>query len=86
MNRGNQVRGLLAEYGVVLPKGLRSPRVQVLLILEEVEQPLTAVSRDFIKPLYRKLVGHNKQIGEIEKELADLVKYNFSSDCQTLGR
>jgi transposase len=73
---GNQLRGLLAEYGVVLPKGLRYLRAQVPLILEDTEQPLTVVARDFIHRLYRELVGHDKQIGEIEKELFALVEQN----------
>jgi transposase len=73
---GNQLRGLLAEYGIVLPKGLRYLRAQVPLILEDAEQPLTVVARDFIHRLYRELVGHDKQIGEIEKELAALVEQN----------
>jgi transposase len=48
----------------------------VPLILEDAEQPLTVVARDFIHRLYRELVAHDKQIGEIEKELAALVEQN----------
>ncbi|MES9861931.1 MAG: IS110 family transposase [Candidatus Thiodiazotropha sp. LLP2] len=79
---GNQLRGLLAEYGVIIPKGLRYLRAQVPLILEDAEQPLTVVARDFINRLYRELVGHDKQIDEIEKELAALVEQ--SDDYQRL--
>ena len=32
---GNQLQGLLAEYGVVIPKGLCYLRAQVPLILED---------------------------------------------------
>jgi transposase len=64
---------LLAEYGVVLPKGLRYLRTQVPLILEDAEQPLTIMARNFIHRLYRELVGHDKQISEIDQELAALV-------------
>jgi transposase len=35
---GNQLRGLLAEYGIVLPKGLRYLRAQVPLILKDAER------------------------------------------------
>jgi transposase len=79
---GNQLRGLLAEYGVVLPKGLRYLRAQVPLVLDNAEQPLTVVARDFIHRLYRELVGHDKQIGEIEKDLSALVEQ--SDDYQHL--
>jgi hypothetical protein len=46
------------------------------LVLDDAEQPLTVVARDFIHRLYRELVGHDKQIVEIEKELAKLVEQN----------
>jgi transposase len=48
----------------------------VPLILEDAEQPLTTVARGFIHRLYRELVDHEKQIGEIEKELFALVEQN----------
>ncbi|MCU7878609.1 MAG: hypothetical protein KZQ84_17765 [Candidatus Thiodiazotropha sp. (ex Lucinoma borealis)] len=56
---GNQLRRLLTEYGIVLPKGLRYLRAQVPSILEEVEQPLTVVARGFIHRLYRELIDHD---------------------------
>jgi transposase len=71
---GNQLRGLLAEYGIVLPKGLRYLRAQVPLILEDAENTLTTVARSFIHRLYRELVEHDKQISEIETELSTLVE------------
>jgi hypothetical protein len=43
---GNQLRGLLAEYGIVLPKGLRYRRDVVPSILEDAEQPLTTVAKN----------------------------------------
>jgi hypothetical protein len=60
---------LLAEYGVVLPKGLRYLRAQVPLILEDAEQPLTVVARDFIHRLYVKgrfLQAVNRWVCECE--------------------
>ena len=71
---GNQLRGLLAEYGIVIPKGIRYLRAQVPLVLEDAEQPLTVVARDFSNRLYRELVGHDKQIDEIESKLSALVE------------
>jgi transposase len=41
---GNQLRGLLTEYGIVMRRGLRYLRTQVPLSLEEAEQPLTVVA------------------------------------------
>lgn len=73
---GNQLRGLLAEYGIVLPKGLRYLRAQVPMILEDAEQPLTVVARGFVHRLYRELVGHDRQISELEAELSALLEHN----------
>jgi transposase len=73
---GNQLRGLLAEYGIVIPKGLHHLRSQVPLILEDAEQPLTVVARNFIHRLYRELVSHDKQISEVKKELVALAEQN----------
>ncbi|MES9830609.1 MAG: IS110 family transposase [Candidatus Thiodiazotropha sp. DIVDIV] len=73
---GNQLRGLLAEYGIVLPKGLHYLRAQVTLILEDADQTLTTVARGFIHRLYRELVGHDKQISEIQTELSTLLVDN----------
>ncbi|MEW8525578.1 MAG: IS110 family transposase [Candidatus Thiodiazotropha endolucinida] len=72
----NQLRGLLAEYGVILPKGLRYLRAQVPDILEDAEQPLTVVARGFIHRLYRELVTHDKQLSELEAELSVLFEHN----------
>jgi transposase len=77
---GNQLRGLLTEYGIVLTKGLRYLRAQVPLVLVDVEQPLTVVVRNFINHLHRELVGHDKQIGEIEKDLPALIEQSKDAD------
>jgi transposase len=73
---GNQLRGLLAEYGVVVPKGLRYLRAQVPQVLEDAENGLTTVCRGFVHRLYRELVGHDKQISEIETEMSTLLEGN----------
>jgi transposase len=70
----NKQRG--SHHGVVLPKGFSYLRAQVPLILEDAEQPLTIVAKEFIYRLYRELVGHDKQIDEIYQELAALVEQN----------
>jgi transposase len=73
---GNQLRGLLAEYGIVLPKGLRYLRTKVPSILEDAEQPLTTVARSFVHRLYRELIDHDKQICQVEAEQSALVEQN----------
>ncbi len=72
----NQLRGLLAEYGVIIPKGIHYLRSQVPDILEDAEQPLTVVARRFVQRLYSELTVHEKQINEVEAELFALVEHN----------
>lgn len=72
----NQLRGLMAEYGVVLPTGIRHLRHQVPEILENAEQPLTSVARQFIHRLYRELIHYDETIKTLEDELAALLKHN----------
>ncbi len=72
----NQLRGLMAEYGIVVPVGLHNLRKLVPDILENAEQPLTPVARTFIHRLYRELTHHDQQIEALEEELAALLKHN----------
>jgi transposase len=72
----NQLRGLLAEYGIVLPKGIHHLRSQVPLILEDAEQSLTVVAREFVHALYRELITHDEQINQYEQSLAALLETN----------
>ncbi|MDH5803363.1 MAG: IS110 family transposase [Gammaproteobacteria bacterium] len=72
----NQLRGLMAEYGIVLPKGLSHLRKQVPHILEDAQQPLTTVARGFIHRLYRDVIRLEKDIDEVSNELLALLKHN----------
>lgn len=72
----NQLRGLMAEYGIVIPKGLSHLRKQVPLILEDAEQPLTTVARRFIHRLYHEVIELEKDIDELTDEMVSLLKHN----------
>jgi len=73
---GNQIRGLLAEYGLIMPKGISHVRTKIPAILEDAENELTVVARGFIQRLYRELIEHDRQISELEDELESLLKEN----------
>jgi len=72
----NQLRGLLAEYGVVLPKGLSYLRKDVPFILEDPEQPLTEVARRFIHQLYGEVMELEQRIQSFTEEMVALLKNN----------
>ena len=51
----NQTRGLLAEYGIVIKKGVPAVRHQLPLILEDADNGLTALSRELFAELLEEL-------------------------------
>jgi transposase len=59
---GNQIRGLLAEYGVILPQGVSHVKHKLTGILEDAENELTAKAREIFNRLH-------KQFNELEKEI-----------------
>lgn len=69
----NQLRGLLAEYGEVLPKGIAHIKRQLPLILEDSSNELTPVSRGFITRIALNIRLCTKQITDIETELQQLL-------------
>ena len=49
---GNQIRGLLMEYGIIIPKGISFIRKQIPLVLEDAENGLTVLFRELLSELY----------------------------------
>lgn len=72
----NQLRGLLAEYGVIMPLGLHKVRQHVPEIIEDAEQPLTDIARDFAHRLYQELLTHDQRISELDTQLSNLLAQN----------
>lgn len=57
-----QIRGLLAECGVVLPKSVSLLRKELPYILEDAENKLTTVARSFINEMNEEIVVIEAQI------------------------
>ena len=72
----NQMRGLLAEYGIIFDKKIAVLRQQVPLILEDANNPLTMVAREFIHGLYSELLAIDKNIKQNEKSTQHLLENN----------
>lgn len=51
----NQIRGLLAEYGIVLPQAIARLRREVPLVLEDAENELTVRGRELIASMLQEL-------------------------------
>lgn len=78
----NQLRGLLMEYGIVLPKGISHVRKRIPDILEDAENSLTPLFRALLNDIYSEIIHSDKRIKILEDKLALLSKHN--EDCQRL--
>ena len=68
--QSNQMRGLLYELGIVIPKGIAYIEMQLPQILEDAENGLPDISRS----LFARLFEHFRQLGRQVKELESQIK------------
>jgi transposase len=65
----NQTRGLLAEYGIVLPQGVNQVRKHLPFILEDAENGLTGLAREFFADLGVRLRELDEQVAQSERRI-----------------
>jgi transposase len=65
----NQIRGLLLEYGLVIPQGIYRLRKQLPRILEDAENGLTMDFRDVLESLSTELSDIDGRIAEATKRI-----------------
>jgi transposase len=58
----NQIRGLLAEYGVVIPQGMAQVRQKLPFILKDAEHGLTMLAREWLQALAAELQAVDQRI------------------------
>jgi len=80
--QANQIRGLLMEYGVVIPKGISYVRKEIPCILEDATNELTFVFRELLNELYDEMVHLDKRIKMLEDKLEIICREN--KNCQRL--
>lgn len=78
----NQTRGLLAEYGLVIPQGAASVRKAVPLILADAENGLTPRFRELLDREYQRLVGLDEELDWFKEQLQQQSKQD--EVCQRL--
>lgn len=83
----NQMRGLLSEYGVIVEKKIAVLRKEVPYILEDAEQPLTVVAREFIAGLYEELKKYDQLIDAKDRLIRELMQSNedYHRICEVPG-
>jgi transposase len=72
--KGNQIRGLVAEYGLVAPKELSSLRRAIPCWMEDADNGLSACFRQLLDGLWRDLRAVDDRISELDRTIADLAQ------------
>jgi len=67
--QANQIRGLLTEFGLVMPVGIRSIGRKLPGFLEDAENGLSTVSRALFARLFEHFRALDRQVEELEREI-----------------
>ena len=77
--QGNQIRGLLSEFGVIIPQGIRSITKQIPEILEDGENGLPGTMRNLLERLTENLKEMDRQVKELEEKIQLWHRENVAS-------
>ncbi len=82
----NEIRGLLGEYGIVLPRSIQNVRGRLMPVIESEEgmEKLSPRARDFFRELYSELVELDKRIDGFDKRIGAV--FQASEACQRLAK
>ena len=80
--QANQIRGLLMEYGLVIPKGITYVRKAIPGMLEDADNELSALFRELLQGLYNEMVHLDERIAALEIQLKTLCDQD--ENCQRL--
>lgn len=76
----NQIRGLLNEYGIVLPAGTSRLQRAIPHLLEDAENGLTCEARHYLDSLHREWCSLNEQIKEVDQSIARAAKRSEATE------
>lgn len=80
--QSNQIRGLLSEFGIILPQGLASLREGIPIVLENAENGLPDRFRAVLLCLWQNLLVQIDHVNDLTKQLEQAIKSN--DICQQL--
>lgn len=72
----NQIRGLLAEYGIIMAQGISNVRKQLPLILEDAENELSILGRRLFNNLYEQLQDIDKKVQQYDLQIQQYCQSN----------
>jgi transposase len=67
--QANQIRGLLTEFGIVIPQGIGHIAKRLPEILEEGENGLPGMMRQLLRRLGENLMEMDNHVGEMERQI-----------------
>src|SRR5512144_2232743 len=67
--QANQIRGLLAEYGIIIPQGIDNIAPRLPAILEDGENELPGVFRELLHRLGEHLKELDRQVRDLEQQI-----------------
>lgn len=77
--QSNQIRGLLSEFGIVMPKGIASLGRRMPEILADAGNGLPGSSRELFARLYAHFKELDRQVGELERQIKAWHRENAAS-------
>jgi transposase len=80
----NQIRGLLAERGIVMAQGITKLRKQLPMIVEDEANELTPVSREVMRELSAELVALDERVARADALVQRV--FTQSAACQKLAQ
>lgn len=79
----NQIRGLLAEYGVVFAAQIQNVRIRLPEIIDDTENGLSEYGRMIFKGLHTDLVTIDERIKSCDTQMA--IAFKTDERCQKIG-
>ena len=70
----NQTRGLLSEFGIVIPQGIKTLRARLPDILEDAENELPSEMRDLITMLNERIQSITENVDSLEQKIRQINK------------
>jgi len=80
----NQIRGLLMEYGIVIPQRASQVRHKLPIVLEEAENGLTATAREWLHALAEELQALDQRIAATDQQIERV--FEADEACQRLAQ
>lgn len=80
----NETRGLLQEYGIIIPQGISYVISELPHIIENLENGLTQISRELFCDLYEQLINTDKKVKEYDIKIERICK--TYSMCKLLAK